>query len=91
MNGGPLEEQILLSQVEGSIQKPPILISRNKPEDEEEGEGGGSLRLERLYLPIRMFPGGPARNSGLWAPLGVLPMKPGPWTPLILPPCPSLP
>ena len=36
MNGGPLEEQILLSQVEGSIQKPPILISRNKPEDEDE-------------------------------------------------------
>lgn len=35
--------------------------------------------VERLYLPIRMFPGGPARNSGLWAPLGVLPMKPGPW------------
>lgn len=40
--------------------------------------------MERLYLLIRMFPGGLARNSGPQAPPGVLPMKPGPWFPLIL-------
>lgn len=55
---------------------------RGGREGGREGEGG--LRLECLYLPIRMFPGGSARNSGLWAPLGVLPMNPGPWLPLIL-------
>jgi len=59
MNGGPLEEQTLLSQVEGSIQKPPILISRNKPEDEEEGQGGGSLWLNGSICPSECFLGVP--------------------------------
>lgn len=82
---GALEEHVLLSLVQLSPGQPSDVIATNtqEGEEEEEGEREEAASSECLYLPIRMFPGGLARNSGLWALPGVLPMNPGPWFPLM--------